>query len=107
MENKLYTVTEEDLVSIINVVAYEDYAKVYRKLHRVGFNRRPTYEEFIRNCPVFEMLPSMPDDVWHHGYEYIADLFDDNEKNGTPCDEEACFNQSVSELLSMFYKRRQ
>ena len=59
--------------------AYEDYAKVYRKLHRAGFNRRPTYEEFICNCPVFVMLPSMPDDVWHPGYEFIADLFDDNE----------------------------
>ena len=106
MENKLYTVTEEDLVSIINMVAYEDYAKVYRKLRRAGFNRRPTYEEFISNCPVFVMLPSMPDDVWHHGYEFIADLFDDNEKNGTPCDEEARFNQNVSELLTMFRNRK-
>ena len=106
MEDNLYTVTEEDLVSIINMVAYEDYAKVYRKLHRAGFNRRPTYEEFIRNCPVFVMLPSMPDDVWHHGYEFIADLFDDNEKNGTPCDEEARFNQNVSELLAMFRNRK-
>ena len=106
MENKLYTVTEEDLVSIINMVAYEDYAKVYRKLHRAGFNRRPTYEEFISNCPVYVMLPSMPDDVWHCGYEFIADLFDDNEKNGTPCDEEARFNQSVNELLSIFHSRR-
>ena len=106
MENKLYTVTEEDLVSIINMVAYEDYAKAYRKLHRAGFNRRPTYEEFISNCPVFVMLPSMPDDVWHHGYEFIADLFDYNEKNGTPCDEEARFNQNVSELLTMFRNRK-
>lgn len=106
MEDKLYSITEEDLVGIINMLAYEDYAKVYRKLHRAGLNRRPTYEEFIRNCPVFVILPSMPDDVWHHGYEFIADLFDDNEKNGTPCDEEARFNQSVSELLSMFHNRK-
>ena len=106
MENKWYTIAEEDLVSIINMLAYEDYAKVYRMLHRAGFNRRPTYEEFIRNCPVFVVLPSIPDDVWHHGYELIADLFDDNEKNGTPCDEEAKFNQNVSELLSMFHNRR-
>ena len=106
MENKLHTITEEDLVDIINMLAYEDYAKVYRKLHRSGFNRRPTYEEFIHNCPVFVMLPSMPDDVWHRGYEFIADLFDDNEKNGTPCDEEAKFNQNVNELLAMFHNRR-
>ena len=106
MENKWYTIAEEDLVSIINMLAYEDYAKVYRMLHRAGFNRRPTHEEFIRNCPVFVVLPSIPDDVWHHGYELIADLFDDNEKNGTPCDEEAKFNQNVSELLSMFHNRR-
>lgn len=106
MKDKLYNITEEDLVSIINMLAYEDYAKAYRKLHRAGLNRRPTYEEFIHNCPVFMMLPSMPDDAWHHGYEFIADLFDDNEKNGTPCDEEARFNQNVSELLSMFHNRR-
>ena len=107
MEHKLCTITESDLVDIINMLAYEDYAKTYRKLHRTGFNRRPTYEEFVCNCPAFVMLPSIPDDAWHHGYEFIADLFDDNEKNGTPCDEEARFNQNVSELLSMFYKRRQ
>ncbi len=106
MENKLHAITEDDLVDIINMLAYEDYAKVYRKLHRAGFNRRPTYEEFVSNCPVFVMLPSMPDDVWRHGYEFIADLFDDNEKNETPCDEEARFNQNVSELLTMFRNRK-
>lgn len=106
MENKLHAITEEDLVDIINMLAYEDYAKAYRKLHRAGFNRRPTYEEFIVNCPVFAMLPSMPDEVWHHGYEFIADLFDDNEKNGTPCDEEAKFSQNVAELLTMFKNRK-
>ena len=106
MENKLHTITEEDLVDIINMLAYEDYAKVYRKLNRAGFNCRPTYEEFIRNCPVFVMLPSIPDEVWHHGYEFIADLFDDNEKNGIPCDEEAKFNQNVAELLMMFNNRK-
>lgn len=106
MENKLHTITEEDLVDIINMLAYEDYARVYRKLHRAGFNRRPTYKEFIVNCPVFVMLPSIPNDVWRHGYEFIADLFDDNEKSGTPCDEEARFNQNVSELLAMFHNRK-
>ena len=106
MKDELYTIAEEDLVSIINMLAYEDYAKVYRKLHRAGFNRGPTYEEFIRNCPVFVVLPSIPDDVWHHGYELIADLFDDNEKNGTPCDEEAKFNQNVAELLAMLNNRK-
>ena len=106
MKDELYTIAEEDLVDIINMLAYEDYAKVYRKLHRAGLNRRPTYEEFVSNCPVFVMLPSMPDDVWHNGYEFIADLFDDNEKNGTPCDEEAKFNQNVAELLMMFNNRK-
>ena len=106
MENKMHIITEDDLISIINMLAYEDYAKVYRKLRRVGFNRRPTYEEFIRNCPAFTMLPSIPASVWHHSYDFIADLFDDNEKEGTPCDEEARFNQNVRELLSMFYNRK-
>lgn len=105
MENKLHAITEEDLVDIINMLAYDDYAKVYRKLHRAGFNRRPTYKEFISNCTVFAMLPSIPDDVWHNGYEFIADLFDDNEMCGTPCDEEAKFNQNINELLAMFYNR--
>ena len=106
MENKMHTITEEDLMGIINMLAYEDYAKVYRKLHRVGFNRRPTYEEFISNCPAFVMLPSMSDDVWHRGYEFIADLFDYNEENGTPCDKEAKFNQNVEELLMMSNNRK-
>ena len=106
MKNKLHTITEEDLVDIINMLAYEDYAKVYRKLHRAGFSRRPTYEEFVSNCPVFVMLSSIPDEVWHHGYAFIADLFDDNEKNGTPCDEEACFNQDMNELLAIIHSRK-
>ena len=106
MENNLVTIMEEDLIDIINMVAYEDYAKVYRKLHKAGIKRRPTYEEFICNCPAFAMLPSVPDEVWLHGYEFIADLFDDNERNGTPCDEEARFNQSVNELIMIFSNRR-
>lgn len=106
MENKWHTITEWDLVDIINMLAYEDYAKVYRKLHWAGFNRRPTYEEFIRNCPVFVTLPSIPDDVWRSGYEFIADLFDDNEENGTPCDEDAKFNQNVAELMMMCNNRK-
>lgn len=106
MENNLVTIMEEDLIDIINMIAYEDYAKVYRKLHKAGLKRRPTYEEFIRNCPAFAMLPSLPDEVWRHGYDFIADLFDDNEKNGTPCDEEARFNQSINELLVLFSNRR-
>ena len=106
MENNLVTIMEEDLIDIINMVAYEDYAKVYRKLHKAGIKRRPTYEEFICNCPAFVMLPSVPDEVWLHGYEFIADLFDDNERNGTPCDEEARFNQSVNELIKIFNNRR-
>ena len=106
MKNKLYTITESDLVDIINMLAYEDYAKVYRWQHRFGLKRRPTYEEFVSNCPVFVMLPSIPDDVWHHGYEFIADLFDDNEKNGAPCDAEAKFNQNVAELLMIVNNRK-
>lgn len=106
MKDELYTIAGEDLVGLINMIAYEDYAKAYRKLHRAGLNRRPTYEEFIRSCPAFVAFPSIPNDVRHQAYEFIADLFDDNEENGTPRDEEARFNQNVSELLSMFYNRR-
>ena len=106
MKNELYTIAGEDLIGLIEKIAYEDYAKAYRKLHRAGLNRRPTYEDFIRSCPAFVTFPSIPDDAWHHAYEFIADLFDDNEANGTPCDEEARFNQSVNELLMMFNNRR-
>ena len=86
MKDELYTIAGEDLVGLIEKIAYED---------------------FIRSCPAFVAFPSIPDDAWHHAYEFIADLFDDNEENGTPCDEEARFNQNVSELLLMFHNRKQ
>lgn len=50
------------------------------------------------------MLPSIPDKAWRRGYEFIADLFYDNERNGTPLDEEALFNKSVREALAIFNK---
>lgn len=106
MENKTYTISWNDATTLINMVAYEDYARVYRRLHHAGLKRRPTFEEFVDNCPVHDMLDSFSEEMWHSGYEFIADLFDDNEKNGTPCDEEAKFNQHVNELLAMFHNRR-
>jgi hypothetical protein len=106
MENKTYTISWNDTTTLINMVAYEDYARVYRRLHHAGLKRRPTFEEFVDNCPVHDMLDSFSEEMWHRGYEFIADLFDDNEKNETPCDEEAKFNQNVAELLMMFNNRK-
>ena len=58
MENKNYTISWDDATTLINMVAYDDYARVYRRLHHAGFKRRPTFEEFVDNCPVHDMLDS-------------------------------------------------
>ena len=49
MENKTYTISWNDATTLINMVAYEDYARVYRHLHHAGLKRRPTFEEFVDN----------------------------------------------------------
>ena len=106
MESKTYTVSETDMGTILNVMTYEYYARLYRRLQRVQFNRRPYFEEYVNECKRYLDLESISEEAWRGGYEFIADLFDDNEANGTPCDEEARFQRNIIEMQSLFDKRR-
>ena len=87
-----FTINENSAATIVNIIAYEDYARVKRRYMKAGIKRRPTFEEFYTECAKTLEMYILPRDAWHCGYEFVADLFDDNEKNGTPCDEEARFN---------------
>ena len=100
-----FTIDKNSAVTIVNLIAYEAYARVKRRYMSVGIQRRPTFEEFYTECAKTLEMDILPRDAWHCGYEFVADLFDDNENNGTPCDEEARFNQDVNELLAMLYNR--
>ena len=106
MKNKMYTVSENDMVTILNIMTYKYYARVYRRLQRAQLNRRPYFEEYVDECKRYLDLESISEEAWRSGYEVIVDLFDDNETNGTPCDEEAMFNQNVTELLMMLNNKK-
>lgn len=106
MENKMYIVSDLDMGTILNVMTYEYYARLYRRLHRAQLNRRPYFKEYMDECKKYLDLESISEEAWRGGYEFIADLFDDNEANGTPCDEEALFQQNIMQTLNMCNKRR-
>lgn len=100
-----FTISADNASTIVNVIAYEDYARLKRKYMRAGIDRRPSFEEFYDECGKRYELDMLPRAAWECGYHFIADLFDDNERFGTSCDEEARFNRSVVELLRMVNNR--
>lgn len=100
-----FTIDENSAMTIVNLIAYEDYARVKRRYMSVGIKRSPTFEEFCTECAKTLEMDILPRDAWHCGYEFVTYLFDENERFGTPCDEEAIFNQDVNELLAMLHNR--
>lgn len=106
MTNKTYTVSALDMLDILNRLTYEDYAKLQRALWRAGIKRRPYLTEYIAECTKYDMFQSISTDAWYAGYSFIADLFEDNERFGTPCDEEARTQQSIDEVLILINRRR-
>ena len=105
MKNQMYTVSANDMSTILNILTYNDYARLYRALKRAGFPRRPSFGDYYAECKKYYDLPSISLRAWHDAYEFIADLFDDNERFGTPCDEEAIIARQIDEMLMMFSKR--
>ena len=105
MKNQMYTVSADDMSTILNVLTYNDYARLYRALHRVGINRRPTFGDYLAECKKYYDLPSISVKAWHDAYDFIADLFDDNERFGTPCDSEAIFQLEINQVITMINRR--
>lgn len=103
--NKMYTVSESDMIDILNRLTYEDYAKLQRALWRAGIKRRPYFTEYIHECTKYDMYKSISTEAWYAGYSFIVDLFEDNERFGTPCDEEARMQRSIDEVLILINRR--
>lgn len=99
MTNKMYAVSESDLTYILNMLTYDDYARLQRRLWRAGFKRRPFFAEYVVECKKYVPLESLAPEVWYAGYQFIADLFEDNEHNGTPCDRDAVLKQSIDDVV--------
>ena len=78
---KAYVVDDLAMIEMLNIITYKYYAAVYRRLQR-----KPTFSEYIVECQLHVGLLSLSAEAWQGGYEFIADLFNDNEMNGTPCD---------------------
>lgn len=99
--NKMYAISQDDLLNVLNIMTYDYYAKIQRKLWRAGFNRRPLFVEYVAECKKYIDLESISLEAWYDGYTFIADLFEDNERFGTPCDEEAVFDRNINEVIAM------
>lgn len=97
--NKMYAVSGSDLMDVLNMLTYDYYASVQRRLWRAGFNRRPFFVEYVAECKKYVTLDSIVPEVWHDSYLFIADLFEDNERNGTPCDREAVLKQGIDKVV--------
>lgn len=104
-EERNYTVSSHDMAIILNVMTYDIYADLYRRLRSVGINRRPSLLDYMVECNKMYDFESLSADAWQEGYDFIADLFDDNEANGTPCDATAMFQQKVGQVIQMLNNR--
>lgn len=103
--NKMYAVSDSDMLDILNMLTYDYYASLQRRLWRAGFKRRPLFVEYAAECKQHLDLASISAEAWYAGYTFIADLFEDNERFGTPCDKGAMFEQSIDQVIAMINKR--
>jgi hypothetical protein len=98
-----FVIHESNMLGLLNETTYEDYARVYRKRETAGLDPHPTFIEYRREVDKRHSF-GLGDKVLQAAYEFVRDLFDDNEKNNTPCDEAARFATSVNELMKMVNK---
>lgn len=105
-QKETFEITLDGAMTIANCLTYNDYAKLKRKYMRAGIERRPSFDEYFVECSKHYEMDMMPLEAWECGYDLVADLFDDNERNGTPCDEDAIFQRNIAETLAMFNNRR-
>lgn len=104
MTNKPYIVSELDMLEIFNLLTYDYYASLQRRLWRAGIKRRPLFVEYVVECKRYVELESISPEAWYAGYTFVADLFEDNERNGSPCDKDALFEQQTNEVISLLQR---
>ena len=102
MNNQTITISIDHATTIVNMLAYEDYARLKRRMMNAGINDNPSFDAFYSECSRSLEMEILPMSAWLAGYEFISDLFYDNERFGTPCDEQARFARNVMQLLDMF-----
>ena len=81
-----YVIHESNMIDLLNETTYEDYARVYRKREGAGIDPHPTFGEYKREVDKRHSFV-LDNKVLQAAYEFIRDLFDDNEANHTPCDD--------------------
>lgn len=106
LDEKTVTISYDTAMSLVNILTYDDYARLYRKLHAAGIDRRPTFEEYAAVTNVKFVIEDLGREVVESGYYFIADLFDDNERYGTPCDTDAVVQRHIDELIDALNKYR-
>lgn len=88
-------ITENEVTTILNIITYNDYAKLYHKL-----GKAPTFDQYMFEENYLEQeLPSISEDTWHAAYDFISDLFVDNKDN--PCDPSSKFILNCNQLIKM------
>ena len=81
-----HVIHESNMLDLLNETTYEDYARVYRKREGAGIDPHPTFGEYKREVDKRHSF-ELGNKVLQAAYEFIRDLFDDNEANHTPCDD--------------------
>lgn len=95
LNTKCLLITDTELLDLINMLTYNDYAELY---HTLGC--KPSFEQYMIKVECLkDIYPSIPVDIWHSGYDIVADLFAENMVN--PCDPHSKFIINCDQLIKM------
>lgn len=72
-----HILAENDVISLFNSTTYDVYGKLY-----VANNCKVTFEQYAYECRKYHEWNCASDTTLKVGYEFISDLYSDNEKQG-------------------------
>jgi len=101
----IFIISAMTLHNMLNVMTYESYAKLKRNLLQANIKRNPTFDEY-KDALHFYSLDTVSDEALRGGYLLIADLWDDNERYGHPCDDAGLLQKNFAEIVTLFEKRK-
>ena len=72
-----HILAENDVINLLNVTTYDVYGRLY-----AANNGNVTFEQYANKCRTYLEWECASDTTLKVGYEFISDLYSDNEKDG-------------------------